>query len=73
VTPIEKGTFKGHHELAEEEGRDRWCVTHGGRVKEPLRRLESFVGPGALEEPSDAGTARAPLDFLARVASENSF
>ena len=33
----------------------------------------SLVGPGAPEEPRDTGTAKVPLDFLARVASENSF
>lgn len=42
-------------------------------MKEPLRRWESFLGPVALEEPSDTGAAEAPLDFLARVASESSF
>lgn len=44
----------------------------GVEWKEPLRRWESFIGPGTLEEPSDTWTAKAPLDFLARVASENS-
>lgn len=43
----------------------------GVEWKEPLRRWESFIGPGTLEEPSDTRTAKAPLDFLAR-ASENS-
>lgn len=45
----------------------------GAEWKEPLRGRESFIGPGALEEPRDAGTAKVPLDFLVRVASENSF
>lgn len=45
----------------------------GAEWKEPLRGRESFVGPDAPEEPRDIGTAKVPLDFLARVALENSF
>lgn len=71
MTPIEKGTFKGHHELPGEEGRDGWCDSWG--LVEPLRRWESFIGPGTLEEPSDTRTAKAHVGLLGQSRFREQF